>query len=137
MAVDSSFLGTGWSFPPSFDIHDRSTSLASGEEDIEQSLAILLSTKPNERLMHPTYGCAIHAMVFENTDESTLTRIRDAVRRAVLFFEPRIDLDAIEVDQSAAFEGLLRIMLSYRIRETNSRSNMVFPFYFLEGTNVG
>ena len=136
MALESSFLGTGWRFPPAFDDRDGAAAMSSGAEDIEQSLTLLLSTKPNERLMHPTYGCAIHAMVFETIEESTLTRIRDAVRQSVLLFEPRIDLEAIDFDRTEAQSGLLKILLTYRIRETNSRSNLVFPFYLTEGTNV-
>ena len=137
MTLDSSFLGTGWGFPPSFSPSSNAITMVSGKEDIDQSLTILLSTKPNERLMHPDYGCSIHAIVFETLEEVTLTRIRDAVSQAVLLFEPRIDLEKIEFDRSEAERGLLRILLSYRIRETNSRSNLVFPFYLNEGTDIG
>lgn len=137
MAAESSFLGTGWRFPPAFDAHGQSTMMATGKEDIDQSLMVLLSTRPNERLMHPDFGCALHAMVFETVEEAGLTRMRDAIQKAVLFFEPRIDLENISFDQAEVAQGLLRISLSYRIRETNSRSNLVYPFYFSEGTNVG
>ncbi len=137
MALDSSFLGTGWEFPPSFSLNSQAVAMASGKEDIDQSLTLLLSTKPGERLMHPDFGCSIHAMVFETLEEVTLTRIRDAISQAILFFEPRIDLETLEFDRSEADRGMLRILLSYRIRETNSRSNLVFPFYLNEGTDVG
>lgn len=137
MPLDSSFLGTGWAFPPSFDPQSQSVAMVSGKQDIDQSLSVLLSTKPNERLMHPTFGCSLHAMVFETMEEANLTRMRDAIRQAVLFFEPRIDLEGIAFDQSDVEHGVLRISLTYRIRETNSRSNLVYPFYFNEGTNVG
>lgn len=137
MAFANSFLGTGWGFPPTFDAETQTVGMVSGSLDIEQSLKILLSTRPNERLMHPTYGCSLHSMVFETLSEANLTRMRDAIRSAVLLFEPRIDLEDILFDQSDAGNGVLLIQISYRIRETNSRSNLVFPFYLNEGTNVG
>lgn len=136
MSSESSFLGKGWGFPPDFDPHSQAVSMVSGAGDIEQSLTILLSTRPNERLMHPTYGCSLHNMVFETAAEANLTRMKDAIRSAVLLFEPRIDLEEVSFDQSEVGQGLLRILLSYRVRETNSRSNLVYPFYLSEGTNV-
>lgn len=137
MLPANSFLGTGWGFPPTFDTASQTVRMVSGELDIEQSLTILLSTRPNERLMHPTYGCSLHSMVFETVGEANLTRMRDAIRSAILLFEPRIDLEDVVFDQSEVEQGLLKIQISYRIRETNSRSNMVYPFYISEGTNLG
>lgn len=135
---DASFLGTGWSFPPSFDPHTRAATMVSREQDIEQSLIILLSTAPGERVMHPTFGCGLKQMVFEHINESTITEIRDIVRRAVLFFEPRITLERIDVDfepritperidadPGALLSGVLQLRLDYTIRTTNARANMV------------
>lgn len=134
--MDHSFLGRGWGFPPAFDKGSRSVGMVAGEEDIDESLRILMGTRFLERVMRPDYGCGLRAMVFENINESTLTLLRNAIQRAVLHYEPRIDLVGIEVDKTSAKEGVLYITLDYRIRATNSRSNMVYPFYFLEGTNV-
>ena len=135
--ADKTFLGTGWSFPPSFDPHTRAAVMVSREEDIAQSLFILLSTVPGERVMHPTFGCGLKQMVFEHMNESTITEIRDIVRRAVLFFEPRISLDHIEVDIPDRLNGVLQLRLDYTIRTTNSRANMVFPLYETEGNQAG
>ena len=110
--------------------------MVSATEDIEQSLQILLTTSPGERLMHPTYGCGLKALVFEPTSATIVTEIKDVVERAILFFEARITLNAIDIDTAAAPDGVLRILLDYTIRETNTRSNMVFPFYLIEGTNI-
>lgn len=134
---DKTFLGTGWGFPPSFDPHTRAAVMVSREEDIAQSLFILLSTVPGERVMHPTFGCGLKQMVFEHLNESTITEIRDIVRRAVLFFEPRISLDRIEVDIPDHRNGVLELRLDYTIRTTNSRANMVFPLYETEGNQAG
>ena len=133
---DRAFLGTGWAFPPEFTALRREVKLVSEEEDIEQSLRILLSTRPGERVMQPSYGCDLDAMVFETINESTVTRMRAVIDRAVLFFEPRIRLDYVDVDTNAAIEGILYITLQYTIRGTNTRANMVYPFYQDEGTDI-
>ncbi len=130
------WLGRGWAFPPEFDRRNREVNMVTAEEDIAQSLEILLSTSPGERVMNPSYGCGLRAMVFENLSETTLTQIEDVIERAVLFFEPRIILDSVEVDVAEAYRGLMRLHLNYTIRSTNNRSNIVYPFYFQEGTNV-
>jgi hypothetical protein len=134
--IGKSFLGRGWGFPIEFDPVSKAVRMVSDEDDIEESLRILFSTRPGERVMQPAYGCALHALVFEVINERTLSEIREAIERAVLFFEPRIRLDGIVVDTEQVYEGLLRIRVDYTIRSTNTRSNVVYPFYFREGTNV-
>lgn len=136
MDRDRAFLGRGWSFPPEFDRAAKAVKMVSGEEDIQESLRILLATTPGERVLQPLYGCGLKRVVFEHVSESTVTEIKDLIERAVLFFEPRISLTHIEVDAGHVYEGLLKIHLDYTIRMTNTRSNMVYPFYFLEGTNL-
>ncbi len=134
MAVDRSFLGVGWGFPPAFDGRRGEARMVREEEDIQESLMILLSTTPGERIMRPTYGCGLRNLVFESVNESLLTEIRDLIKRAVLFFEPRIILDDILITHEDIYEGKLLITLDYRIITTNSRANMVYPFYFREGS---
>lgn len=140
MDEDKTFLGTGWCFPPQFRRRPGESRLAaqmvSAEEDIRESLRILMATSPGERVMQPGYGCGLKELVFEHVTESLKTEIRDRIERAVLFFEPRITLNRVGLDSSSMSEGLLRIELDYTVRATNSRSNVVYPFYFLEGTNI-
>ena len=81
-----------------------------------------------------SYGCGLKLLVFENLTESTLTEIQDVIDRAILFFEPRILVDSIEVDIENVYQGIMTIEINYTIRITNSRDNMVYPFYFQEGT---
>ncbi|MGZ0020521.1 GPW/gp25 family protein [Nitrosomonas sp. wSCUT-2] len=138
MTVDKSFLGTGWGFPPEFQING-SVKRISAEEDIRESLYILLSTNPGERVMQPTYGCGLKAQIFEEINETAVTVMIDLVRRAILFFEPRIIVEAITVESDNAndiLNGLIKINISYIVRTTNNRHNIVYPFYFTEGTNV-
>ncbi len=136
---NNAFLGSGWSFPPTFEEHNCEIRLVSHEEDIKQSLNILLSTTPGERLMHPTFGCSLKNMVFETVNESVITKIKNSIERAILFFEPRISLHRVSVNTeddpeqpNSIYGGMMEINLDYTIRKTNTRSNMVFPFYFAE-----
>lgn len=129
------FLGRGWSFPPTFD-RERAIEMAEYEEDIKQSLRILLSTRPGERIMHPTFGCGLHAMIFESISTNTVTEIKDVIERAILFFETRITLNTIDVAVDDVYEGRIDIILDYTIRSVNTRANMVYPFYFSEGTEL-
>lgn len=137
MAIEQSFLGSGWGFPPEFHKAAKDVRLVSEDGDIQESLNILLSTFPGERMMQPTYGCELKTMVFETINESTVTAIKDIIERAILFFEPRINLDEIEIDTQEIVNGVLNILLKYTVRATNTRSNMVYPFYFQEGTDIG
>lgn len=131
MAADTHFLGAGWGFPPSFERFGAALkcSQVEGEQDIRESLHILLSTAPGERVMQPDYGCGLRRMVFGHLDESTVTAIKDVVATAVLRHEVRITLDEVQVDASEMAEGVLRLRLDYRVRSTNSRANMVYPYY--------
>jgi phage baseplate assembly protein W len=129
------FLGTGWAFPPAF-VKGHAVQMVSGEEDIEQSLEILLSTTPGERIFNFEYGCNIRQWMFEDMDLSVKTLIADEIRHAILYFEPRIDVEKIAVEVKDAQEGILWINLEYRVRQTNSRSNKTYPFYFKEGTHI-
>jgi phage baseplate assembly protein W len=131
-----SFLGTGWNFPPEFNKRSKEVKMVSEEEDIRQSLRILLSTAPGERIMNPAYGCGLKSITFGNITSSTITEVKDMIERAILFFEPRITLDNVEIDTGEMYEGVLRIQIGYTVRTTNNRSNMVYPFYFLEATNI-
>ena len=136
MQADKSFLGRGWGFPPRFDVRSKSVHMVANEADIKESLRILIATRPGERIMQPAYGCGMHALVFEGVNELTIAEIQEAIDQAILFFEPRISLERVEVDAEQAYEGLLQIGIEYTVRETNTRSNIVYPFYFREGTNV-
>ncbi|PSJ18964.1 GPW/gp25 family protein [Nitrosomonas supralitoralis] len=135
---DKSFLGTGWGFPPEFD-NQGLVRKVSAEEDIRESLYILLSTNPGERVMQPTYGCDLKTMVFEELSETNVTVIVDLVKRAILFFEPRVTVEKVSVnsdDLEDTLYGLINIEITYIVRATNNRHNIVYPFYFTEGTNV-
>ena len=131
---DDLFLGTGWSFPPAFSNSGRDVQLVSGREDIEQSLVILLSTQRDERVMQEKFGCSLNEFLFAEISTGLVGRIRDLVEHAILYHEPRIVLNSVEVSDSKANDGILLISIDYTIRSTNSRFNMVYPFYINEAT---
>lgn len=136
MEEKKSFLGTGWSFPVSFDEDLKSVSLVSEEEDIRQSLGLLLNTTPGERITKPEYGCDLESFIYKPISSETEFLMKEAIRNAVYRFEPRIKLEDIEIDTTQKLEGVVNIRLFYLIRKVNVRTNIVYPFYFDEGTEI-
>ena len=131
MAEQDSFIGTGWSFPPRFDLREATVVMSNGELDIHQSLEILFTTSLGERIMNPKYGCSLKASLYESMNTGLIAYIKNLLETAILYHEARIDAEKIEV-QADANAGVLNISIDYRIRGTNSRFNFVYPFYLQE-----
>ena len=128
----NSFLGTGWAFPPAFDNESGTVNMVSNEQDIRESLNILLSTSLGERVMQPKYGCNLIDYLFEPLSSSMIGFIKDRVENAILFYEPRIIAEKIEVTDDGSFdliEGKFIISVEYTIPGTNSRFNFVYDYY--------
>jgi hypothetical protein len=132
---DVPFLGTGWSFPPTFDKGGATVEMLSDEDDIRSSLEILLSTSTGERIMQPKYGCDLKRFLFEPLNTSMKTLIKDLVKKSILYFEPRVKLEDISLVTDDN-NGVLVITVEYTIISTNTRNNLVFPYYIKEGTNI-
>lgn len=128
----SDFTGVGWSLPTRVD-GTGSITLVGGEAEIEQSIALIIGTAPGERPMRPAFGCAIHDFVFAPADVTTAGAIAYEVRASLLQWEPRIDVVDVEVLVDPEDQATLYVDVSYRIRATNSRRNLVFPFYTIPG----
>lgn len=135
--TDPSFLGTGWSFPPAFANGGAGVEMVSGAEDIRQSLQILLSTRLGERVMQDQFGCALDSVLFEEVDQDLVNSVSSVITDAILYHEPRIRLDRLDVSEHTGQQGLLMISLEYTIKNTNSRFNMVYPFYVNEAMTPG
>ncbi len=136
---DKAFLGIGWSFPPSFNADSGQVDMVREVEDINQSLHILLSTSLGERVMQPLYGCNLKDYQFEPINNSLLVFIKDLVERAILYYEPRIRVEKIEITPADSFdliEGLLKISVDYQVENTNTRFNFVYDFYVREATGA-
>ena len=129
---NNSFLGKGWASPPTFNKTTGSVEMVSDEEDIRQSLHILLSTSLGERVMQPDYGCNLNDYVFEGLNSTTIGYIKERVANSILYYEPRIVVERIEVTSEGSvdnLEGRFLIELTYSIPGTNSRFNYVYDFY--------
>jgi phage baseplate assembly protein W len=127
------FLGRGWAMPVQLDPRTGMVASVAYEEDIRQSILIILETAPGERVMRPNFGCGIHELVFAAVDSTVIQLIRSTVEEALRRCEARIDVLSINVDEEATSEGKLLVEIEYRVRKTNQTGNLVFPFYFREG----
>ena len=136
MDENQSFLGRGWSFPPEFSKESRSVKMLEDEVDIKSSLQILLSTRLGERIMVPGYGCNLEELLFSPLNLTLKTYVIDLIKTAILYHEPRIDVKKIDIDPANELNGVLLINIDYIIRSTNSRMNLVFPFYKEEGNEI-
>ena len=125
----TSFLGTGWSFPPEFAAGSGEVLMTADEADIEASLRILVGTAAGERFLEPKYGLDLREIQFEPMSTTLRTFLKDRVRTAILLLEPRIRLLALEIDSPDPHAGTLNVSLEYEVRSPNSRFNLVFPFY--------
>jgi phage baseplate assembly protein W len=132
MANARAFLGRGWGFPVRVDDKSGAIRLSQYEQDIQQSIWIILSTAKGERVMRPDFGCGIHDLVFEVINTTTLAEIEDGVRAALARFEARIDVRQVNALTNAGVDGQLRISIDYEVRGTNNQFNFVYPFYIKE-----
>lgn len=128
------FLGIGWSFPPRF-AHGE-VAMSADADDVAESLRILFGTSAGERLFHPAYGLNPRELMFEPVSTTLRTLLKDQVRVAILIHEPRIRLIDVRIDSPEPGSGTLAVELEYELRSTNSRYNLVFPFYRSDGNEL-
>lgn len=125
---DASFLGSGWAFPVARDEAGR-LAQARHEDSVRQGMLLVLSTAKGERLMRPDFGCDIHELLFAPNDATTRGMAESAVRESLQQWEPRIDVLRVAARSDAAEPERLLVEVDYRVRRTDSRFNLVFPFY--------
>jgi phage baseplate assembly protein W len=128
------FLGTGWSFPPTF--NNGVVAMTSDEDDIQASLHILFRTVPGERFLRPTYGLDMNELMFEPMSTTLRTFMIDRINTTILIHEPRIRVIDLRIDSPDPNDGTLRVFLEYEVRATNSRFNLVFPFYLTNSNEM-
>jgi phage baseplate assembly protein W len=135
--MPANVLGTGLAFPVAVDSSGR-VAVASGTEDVEQAIGIILATAPGERPMRPDFGCDVHRLVFEQLDGATVGRMERAIRVALRRWEPRIDVEGITFNFDREHGGgRLLVDIAYRLRATNSRRNLIYPFYLIADEGPG
>ena len=126
--MSDDFLGVGWQFEVAVDANGQ-IAMARHEESIRQSIWMILGTARGERLMRPDFGCGIHDLVFAINSAGTAGQVASLVRQALIRWEPRIDVLSVSAASDAADPTLLLIEIAYQVRTTNSRFNLVYPFY--------
>lgn len=128
--MSNPILGRGWHFPPMLD--ERGTmALASDEDDIEQAIHIILATVPGQRVMRPEFGCRIHELVFAPNNATTAGLAGRYISEALGRWEPRIDVQRVDVGVDPDDPACLVISLGYRVAATHSNRNLVYPFYLI------
>jgi len=130
---EKAFLGVGWAFPPYLDV-TRVPAMVAYEEDIRQSIMIIMGTEPGERIMRPDFGAGLNRFVFEPANTTTMALIQTRVHDALVDWEPRIEVIEVKVTLDPNERNLLLIEVTYRVRATNTLHNLVYPFYLQEAT---
>ena len=130
--MSKEFLGVGWKFPIQLDT-DGKFALSQYEEDIKESILIILKTEPGERVMEPEFGCGIYEYVFSTINISNLMLMEESVKKALLIYEPRIEVNQVKASSDHHENGLVLISIDYTVSSTNERQNLVYPFYLKEG----
>ena len=127
---DVTFIGRGFAWPMAVD-HTGSIVLTGGAPDLDSSIALVLMTAPGERLMRPQFGCRIWELLFEPITANLLGLIAAAVREALAQWEPRIEVEEVTPVPDPDEDGFIRVGITYRVRATNDRRNLVYPFYLI------
>ena len=136
-AQESAFLGRGWAFPPAFDRFTCGAEMVQGDQDIEQSIRLIFGITPGQRQMLPPFGCDLAQFAFQPLDTSLATMIETVVSRALLDYEPRINVNSVTVVPGDDIGGQqIIITVAYSVRSTNRRYNLVYPYYLNEATGV-
>ncbi len=126
----ASMIGRGFSWPLEVD-HTGAIRLTEAGEELDRSIRVILLTAPSERLMRPKFGCRIWDLLFEPVNANLIGLISQAVRDALAQWEPRIEVEDVSPVQDADDAALVRISITYRVRATNDRRNLVYPFYVI------
>lgn len=129
----ANFEHKGWGFPPLFSPGGRALTMVSGTEDIQQSIEILFGTRLFERAMQESYGCNLDELQFEALDQEVLIRMEEAISEALAEFEPRIEVEGLDILTDQMDEGRLLIQIQYKVKYTDTFYNMVYPYSFTEG----
>jgi hypothetical protein len=114
--VRKDFLGRGWWFPFRFDPASGGVALSEFEENIRQCITVILGTKPGERQMLPEFGCRMHELIFAPNTDSTATMVRYHIERALMKWEPRIEVESVNAWPDQA--GMIRVEVKYTIIST-------------------
>ncbi len=136
MTDSADFLGRGWSFPPRVDSATGRFVMSEGEEDIKESIYIIIMTKLGERAMLPEFGSDIHNHIFDMPDSESVYMMELEILKALSYWEPRIIEVTVSIDIDNIANGRVDIDIGYVVRATNNPNNLVFPYYLYEGVGL-
>ncbi len=128
MANDKDFLGKGLRFPVSLNLNGG-VSTSQLEENVRQSLFVILGTAPGERLSRPRFGCRIHDLMFAPNSVATAARAEAFCEEALYKFEPRLESVVCRAAPNPDEPNRLDIRIEYVIAGKNDKRNLVYPFY--------
>ena len=126
----SDIIGRGWAFPPHLDNRGQIATVG-GAQEIEQAIRIILATSPGQRVMRPEFGCRLQELVFAPNNRQTASLAARYVREALGRWEPRINLENVDVSQDGERPNCLTITVDYRIKAIHSSRSLVYPFYLI------
>ena len=122
------FLGTGMKFPPQINMNTGRFAVSSGADSVKESIYIILMTNMGERWLQPGFGSQIMNYTFMDTSPTMLNMLSAEIRNTILDQEPRVSDLSINFSETKN-DGFLIVNIGYRITDTNTQDNMVFPFY--------
>jgi uncharacterized protein len=136
MPVSPDLIGRGWSFP--FDVNARGgIAMVDGDEEIHQSILMIVRTRRGARVMRPEFGCLIWDLLFAPNDAGTWTMAGHHVREALGWWEPRIDVDDVQAAPDPDDPAIVQVQVDYTIRATHDSRSLVFPFYLIPSEEEG
>ena len=129
------FLGRGWKYlrEKPVSVMNRSIAISEGEDSIKESIMIILGTSKGERVMRPDFGCNINELVFAPNDTSTATLLVFYIKEALMKWEPRIEVNAVNIAPDKDEGNKLLADIEYTVKTSNSKNNLVYPFYLERG----
>lgn len=122
------FLGRGWRFPVAIN-RTGGVSTSAQEENIRESIFVILGTAPGERIKRPHFGCDIHELVFAPNNSNTAGLAVHYCKQALRKWEPRIENIEVATRSVPEEPSRLDLHVSYVVRATNQPGNLVYPFY--------
>jgi len=105
------------------------------DASVRQAILILLTTIPGERIMRRDYGCELYKLVFSPNDDTTAGLAIHYVRRALERWESRIDILLVDAGRDEHDEGLLNVVLEYRVRATQRLERLALAVDLAGGAN--
>lgn len=136
MTFEEEILGRGWAFPPKFDKNNNEPEMLVGEEDVKNSIEVIIKTKLGERVFRDEFGSRIYELLFEPLNENMKTYMVDSLKISLANNEPRIEVQRIQLEQADLALGRVDIAIEYQLIQINKTNNLVIPFYTPDNLSI-